>query len=212
MSDEGRGGLWRRCEALRRERRFAEALDLLEAEGGPAARAQVNYWTWKAALLLDAGRVQEAESSLTSAAIRPEWPTGHPEIARWLGITLLRSGRNEEVVTAVASWAARGDVACEMLRMRAMLRLGKPREVLPKARRVAQSRTMEPDPHLVLLEALLDLQGVDRKAVDDEEPRRVLEIVRNLVKLGVRLDPEQQDRLERLEHRMRGPFGFARKD
>lgn len=197
------------CRRLQAERRSDEAIDLLES-AGEAGRRDPTWWMWKGALLLDLGRARESEELLTGALLQPGWPTGHAGIARWLAIARMHLHRWSEAEEVAAPWARRGDLDCMVVQWRAMLHLGKAREVLARASTFADGASRgNVGVQLVLLEALLDLGGGAEGDPMRFEVNRTRARLANMVRLGCQLDPDEAAWLDRLDRRMTMPVGFG---
>ena len=197
------------CRRLQAERRHGEALELLDRHFGSEAEHEPTYWQWKGALLLWAGRPQEAEQVLRGALVRPDWPAGEAGITFWLAEVLSWSGRFAEVADLVAPWVARGDVECTVMHVRAMLALGKPKIALTQARKIATGFPSHVGAQLVLLETLVDL-GADREGSEHAEAAKsLLRRLRNMREVGVSFNPYQEDKLMKIGGRLEAPFGFG---
>ena len=91
---------------------------------------------------------------------------------------------------------------------RVMLALGKVEEVEGAIRAAAAADGAGVEGQLVLLEALLDLEGRRSEATRRTEARQTLDRLGNMQRSGVAFDAEQDRRLAALASRFEGPFGF----
>jgi hypothetical protein len=200
------------CERLRSEGRSSHALDLLQSVKGAYERHEPAWWTHTAAILLDLGRVQEAEKLLREGLRKPAWPFGNASIASWLARSLMWMDRWSDAEMEAKPWAERGNLDCQVIVWRAMLNLGRPREVRREAAILADGGAMNHvGIQLVYLEATLDSSGSAPDGDAMAEARRIHSRLRNMQRNNVLFDADQQDWMERLSRRMDGPFGFARR-
>ncbi|MFM1882033.1 MAG: hypothetical protein RJA05_442 [Planctomycetota bacterium] len=208
MTDSFQSPLYQQCHRLQSEGRYADALDLLDRNFSSSTDRDPTYWMWKGALLLWAGRHQDAEAVLRSVLRRPQWPEGHAGIARWLAMALERTHRFEEAEQVAAPWAVRGDLDCAAVRFRAMLSMGRPAEVIKPLQGLAASARSHVGIQLVLLEAILDLGQAGKLESHAEMSGRCVQLLNNLKRVGVQFNPYEDHQFEVLVRRLEPPFGF----